>query len=42
MYVYGDTNRHTKIEEELDMDHIEPGEAAFLHGYYDERDDEFM
>lgn len=42
IYAYGDTNRHARIENELDMDLIEPGEAAFLHGYYEEREEEFM
>lgn len=29
-------SRHQRIEEELFQDHLDPFEAAFLHGYFEE------
>jgi hypothetical protein len=36
IYAYGMTtlDRHQLIAQELNQDHIDPEEAAFLHGYY--------
>jgi hypothetical protein len=43
IYAYGMTtttlNQHEQIELDLNEDHIDPEEAAFLHGYYADIED---